>query len=202
MPKGILIAGAGIGGLTLALMLERRGIACTVFEAAAEARDLGVGITIQPHGVRELAGLGLLEALDRVAIRTRELRYLNHLGQTLWSEPRGLHAGHDMPQLSIHRGRLHGLLWRAAQERLPPGALRLDHRLSGCVQDAAGVTARFTRTDGTVAEERGDALVGADGIHSVLRGLLQPASRASRISQRRRSWPPSSAATRRWPASR
>jgi 2-polyprenyl-6-methoxyphenol hydroxylase-like FAD-dependent oxidoreductase len=170
----VLIAGGGVGGLTLALMLHQRGIACTVFEAATEVRELGVGINTLPHGIAELAGLGLLEALDAAAIRTRELRYLNHLGQTLWSEPRGLHAGHPMPQFSIHRGRLHGVLWRAVQERLPPDAVRTGQRLAGFTQDAAGVTARFTAPDGTPAEARGDALIGADGIHSALRALLHP----------------------------
>jgi 2-polyprenyl-6-methoxyphenol hydroxylase-like FAD-dependent oxidoreductase len=165
----ILVAGGGVGGLTLALMLHRRGIPCTVFEAAQEVRELGVGINTLPHGIAELAELGLLPALDAAAIRTRELRYLNHLGQTLWSEPRGLHAGHPMPQFSIHRGRLHGVLWRAAAERLPPGALRTGERLLSVTQDETGVTARFTS-----GPERGTALIGADGIHSALRSLLHP----------------------------
>ena len=171
----ILIAGGGVGGLTLALMLQQRGLACTVLEAVTEVRELGVGINTLPHGIAELAALGLLPALDAAAIRTRELRYLNHLGQTLWSEPRGLHAGHPMPQFSIHRGRLHGILWRAAAERLPPGALRCGLRLAGFEQDGEGVTARFAGPDGTGTTLRGSALIGADGIHSALRALLHPA---------------------------
>src|SRR5919202_1720556 len=117
----VLIAGGGVGGLTLALMLHHRGIGCTVLEAAPEVRELGVGINNLPHCVAEWAELDLLEELDAIAIRTRELRYLNHLGQTLWAEPRGLHAGHALPQFSVHRGRLHGMLWRAAEARLPSG---------------------------------------------------------------------------------
>jgi 5-methylphenazine-1-carboxylate 1-monooxygenase len=66
------------------------------------------------------------------------------------------------------------VLWQAAETRLA-GALRPGHRLAGYVQDAGGVTARFARADGGLVEERGDALIGADGIHSVLRGLLHPA---------------------------
>ncbi|MDO9711895.1 flavin-dependent oxidoreductase [Paracraurococcus lichenis] len=169
----VLIAGGGVGGLTLALMLHRRGIGCTVLEAAPEVRELGVGINNLPHCVAEWAELGLLEELDRIAIRTRELRYLNHLGQTLWAEPRGLHAGHALPQFSIHRGRLHGMLWRAAEQRLPAGALRTAHRLAGFTQDAGGVSARFATPEGE-QEIRGDVLVGADGIHSALRALLHP----------------------------
>jgi enoyl-CoA hydratase/carnithine racemase/2-polyprenyl-6-methoxyphenol hydroxylase-like FAD-dependent oxidoreductase len=166
----VLIAGGGVGGLALALMLHQRGIASTVFEAAAEVKPLGVGINTLPHGIAELEALGLLPEMDRIAIRTRELRYLNHLGQTIWSDPRGTFAGHAMPQFSVHRGRLHGMLWDVAQQRLPAGTLQPGKRLTGFAQDARGVTARFA--DGS--EARGEVLVGADGIHSALRALLHP----------------------------
>jgi len=165
----ILIAGGGVGGLALGLMLHQRGIGCTVLEAAAEIRELGVGINILPHAVRELAGIGLLPGLDAVGIRTRELRYANRFGQTIWAEPRGTHAGHEVPQFSIHRGRLHGVLWRAAAERLGP-ALRRNARVNGFSQDASGITAHLA--DGTTLA--GDALVAADGIHSTIRATLHP----------------------------
>jgi 5-methylphenazine-1-carboxylate 1-monooxygenase len=165
----VLIAGGGVGGLTLALSLHERGIPCTVFEAAAELRELGVGINTLPHAIRELAALGLLPALDAVAIRTRELRYLNRFGQEIWVEKRGMYAGHDVPQFSIHRGRLHGVLWRAATERLGD-SIRAGKRLVGISQTVRNVTARFA--DGCTA--RGDVLIGADGIHSTLRAILHP----------------------------
>ena len=91
----ILIAGGGIGGLTLCLMLHQRGIGCTILEAAPEVRELDVGINLLPTAVRELAALDLLQALDKIGIRTRELRYANSLGQIIWAEPRGTYAGHD-----------------------------------------------------------------------------------------------------------
>jgi len=166
----VLIAGGGVGGLTLALALHQRGIACTVFEAAEQIRPLGVGINTLPHAIRELAGLGLLPALDAVAVRTRELRYLNRFGQEIWVEPRGTWAGHDVPQFSIHRGHLHEVLWAAALERLGADALVTGARFAGFDQDGQVVTARFA--DGRSA--RGDVLVGADGIHSVLRATLHP----------------------------
>ncbi len=175
LSRRVLIAGGGIGGLTLALSLHQLGVPCAVFEAATEVGELGVGINILPHSARVLMSLGLLGDLDDIAIRTRELRYVNHLGQQIWTSACGLWAGHDMPQLSIHRGRLHRVLWGTAQARLPTGSLRNGHRLQDFSQDNDGVTARFTLADGTEAEERGDVLVGADGIHSALRALLHPA---------------------------
>ena len=166
----VLIAGGGVGGLALALMLHQRGIACTVLEAAPEVKPLGVGINTLPHAIRELAALDLLPALDAVAIRTRELRYLNRFGQEIWKEPRGTWAGHDVPQFSIHRGHLHQVLWQAAQARLPMGALLNSARLQSFAQDAAGVTAQLV--DGRSL--RGDVLIGADGIHSAIRAALHP----------------------------
>ena len=171
---GIVIAGGGVGGLTLALMLHLRGIACSVHEAAVEVRPLGVGINALPHAIRELDGLGLLPSLDAIAIRTRQLTYANHLGQTIWTEPRGLGAGHEVPQFSVHRGRLHAMLWEAAVERLGRAAVLSGQRLVGYEQDADGVTAVFQGADGSTAAVAGEALVGADGIHSTLRASLHP----------------------------
>jgi 2-polyprenyl-6-methoxyphenol hydroxylase-like FAD-dependent oxidoreductase len=165
----VLIAGGGVGGLTLGLMLHQRGIVCTILEATPEMREIGVGINVLPNAVRELAALGLLPALDAAGIRTRELRYANTFGQTIWAELRGLHAGQDVPQFSIHRGQLRGLLWRAAAERLG-AALRTASHVTGFTQDASGVTAQLK--DG--ATLRGDILVGADGIHSALRAQMHP----------------------------
>ena len=68
-----IIVGGGIGGLTTALMLRARGIGCELFEQSDTIRELGVGINTLPHAIRELAGLGLLQQLDDVAIRTDEL---------------------------------------------------------------------------------------------------------------------------------
>lgn len=170
----VLIAGGGIGGLTFALMLHQRGIDCRVCEAAPAVKPVGVGINILPHSVREFAALGLLPQLDRIAIRTRRLTYANHLGQEIWSEPRGLYAGHNVPQFSIHRGRLQDLLWDAATERLGAEAVRSDKRLVGYTQLANGVVAQFASSDGEIEEVEGHALIGADGIHSWLCAALHP----------------------------
>ena len=171
----VLIAGAGIGGLTLALSLHERGIPCIVCEQAEQVRPLGVGINTLPHAIKELDDLGLLPALDVIGIRTHELIYVNRFGQEVWREKRGLHAGHAMPQLSIHRGHFQSVLWQAALERLPAGSLRPGHRLASFTQDEGSVTAQFADRAGTIVETlRGDALIGADGIHSAVRAILHP----------------------------
>ena len=109
-----LVIGGGIGGFAAALSLAERGIEVEVFEQAPAVRELGVGINLLPHAVKELDELGLLDRLDAAGVRTRELIYCNRFGQRIWAEPRGLEAGYAWPQFSIHRGRLQGLLYEAA----------------------------------------------------------------------------------------
>ncbi|QRE75630.1 flavin-dependent oxidoreductase [Methylobacterium aquaticum] len=172
----VLIVGAGIGGLATALMLHRRGIRATIVEQASEVREVGVGINTLPHAIRELAELDLLPALDRVAIRTKELAYYNRQGQEVWREPRGIEAGHPVPQFSIHRGRLQAVLYDAVRERLGPDAVRTGLALSGFLQDEGGVTAHFTDSlKGDAGRTiRADVLVACDGIHSVVRKKFFP----------------------------
>ena len=69
----VLIAGGGIGGLTLALSLHQIGVPCRIFESVAELKPLGVGINVLPHACRELIELGLLDELEAKGLRTREL---------------------------------------------------------------------------------------------------------------------------------
>lgn len=171
----VIIAGAGVGGLTTALMLHARGIDCEIFEQADAIRELGVGINTLPHAIKELAELGLLERLDAVAIRTYELFYTNRFGQEIWREPRGLDAGYDVPQFSIHRGRLQGVIYQAVRARLGESRIHLNCRLGSFTEDDASVTAYFFDRGGAHrATARGDALIGADGIHSLVREKFYP----------------------------
>ncbi|WP_338831699.1 flavin-dependent oxidoreductase [Bradyrhizobium sp. 27S5] len=170
-----IIVGGGIGGLTTALMLRSRGIACELYEQSETIRELGVGINTLPHAIRELAGLGLLDKLDDVAIRTFELFYLTRHGQQVWHEKRGLDAGHDVPQFSVHRGRLQGVIHQAVIDRLGADAIRTGCRLGSFTQDEGGVSAYFfDRAGSHVHTARGDILIGADGIHSKVREMLFP----------------------------
>ena len=193
----VLVIGGGIGGFATALSLHAVGIECEVFEQSRGIRELGVGINTLPHAIKELAELGLLEALDRVAIRTSELIYTNRFGQELWREPRGLDAGYDYPQFSIHRGKLQGVLYEATRARIGADHIRTAHQLHDVAQDEHGVTATFIRRDG--AEEtvtaRGDVLIAADGIHSTVRRTLLSGRRPAHLERhhdvaRRRGVPP------------
>ena len=171
----IVIAGAGIGGLVAAMCLHRAGFDVKVYEAVGELKPLGVGINIQAGAVRILCGLGLEPALAATAIETRELRYANRHGQTIWADPRGRHAGLPWPQFSIHRGELQMILFNAARELLGADRLRFGRRITRFAQHHGKVSAQFVDRDGMPVENaEADILIGADGIHSAVRGQFYP----------------------------
>jgi 2-polyprenyl-6-methoxyphenol hydroxylase-like FAD-dependent oxidoreductase len=167
----VLVAGGGIGGLSLALALHAAGLEdVEVFEAAPSVVELGVGINVLPHAVRELTEMGLADELDAAGVATSEFVMFNKYGQRIWGEPRGLAAGYRWPQYSIHRGRLLGVLHRAFVKRLGSGRLHTGCRVIGCSQDAGSVSVHFPH--GT--RVGGDVLVGADGVHSAIRAQFYP----------------------------
>jgi 5-methylphenazine-1-carboxylate 1-monooxygenase len=170
----ILIIGGGIGGLVTALSLHRAGIDVDIYEQAQELRELGVGINVLPHAIKGIAALGLLPALDTAGIRTRELIYANRHGQAVWRELRGIDAGYEVPQLSIHRGKLLGVLLQAVLVRLGASRLHTDHRLLEFVEGDGRITATFENRSGEKSEAAADGLVGADGIHSRVRSIFYP----------------------------
>jgi 2-polyprenyl-6-methoxyphenol hydroxylase-like FAD-dependent oxidoreductase len=140
-----------------------------------ELRPLGVGINIQAGAVRVLSSLGLEHALAASGIETRELRYANRHGQTIWADPRGRHAGLPWPQFSIHRGELQMILLRTAQAMLGEERIKFGRRIAGFEQTSGKVTARFVDRDGSDVERTvADILIGADGIHSAVRAQFHP----------------------------
>jgi 2-polyprenyl-6-methoxyphenol hydroxylase-like FAD-dependent oxidoreductase len=139
----VLIAGGGIGGLTLALSLHQIGIPCRIFESVSALKPLGVGINVLPHAVRELIELGLLDQLDASGVRTKELAFFSKHGKPIWSEPRGLEAGYTWPQFSIHRGTLQQILLDAVTERLGAQNVLTSHHLRDWTETSDGIRADF-----------------------------------------------------------
>lgn len=172
----VLVAGAGIGGLTLALSLHQAGIPVRVFEAVRELKPLGVGINLQPHAVRELTELGLLDRLDRIGLRTEEVAYFSTGGKPIWREPRGLDAGYNWPQFSIHRGHLQMMLLAVARERLGDDAIRSGVAVEAWRETAEGVEINLMdrETGASLGSTKGSVFIAADGIHSKARATLYP----------------------------
>ncbi|MEU8827672.1 flavin-dependent oxidoreductase [Streptomyces sp. NPDC048636] len=181
----VLVAGAGIGGLTAALSLHAAGIDAAVVESAREIRPLGVGINLLPHAVRELTELGLGGELAAIGVATAENVYADRYGRRIFAEPRGVAQGYRWPQYSVHRGELQLLLLAAVRERLGSGAVRTGARVADFAQDVPETPVRgagpgpvrvrvLDRATGTVEEITAEALIGADGLHSAVRARLCP----------------------------
>lgn len=171
----IAIVGGGIGGLALALGLHQQGIACDVYEQAPALKELGVGITLLPHAMRELAALGLQPQLEPQGIENLESVFFNRWGQFVYREARGRHAGYAFPELGMHRGKLHTTMARAAMERLGAQAMHLDHRCVGLAQDAQQVTLSFVDAKGqALAPVQADIVIACDGVNSAVRRQFYP----------------------------
>lgn len=180
MALDILIAGGGIGGLTAALALQRDGHRVTVCEATAELKPLGVGINLLPHAVAVLDGLGLMPALQAMAVPTSALIFANRHGQTIYEDRRGLAGGYSHPQFSVHRGELQLMLWREATARLGADRVVSGWRTTGARNDGDGVVVLGTDASGASVERRADLLIAADGIHSAIRRQFHPDEGAPR----------------------
>ncbi|TWT12821.1 FAD-dependent monooxygenase [Reyranella sp. CPCC 100927] len=175
--KRILIAGGGIGGLTLALALLRRGFEVEVYEQAQALREVGAGLHVSSNGMLVLAALGVADRAMALAAtpRRREIRLWN-TGQSWTTFDPGAEANatYGHPHVTMYRPDLLEILAQAVQDAAPT-AIRLGRTVVGCTQDASGAVLHFT--DGNQA--RGDVLVGADGIHSVIRRALHGADDAT-----------------------
>ncbi|MCF6304578.1 MAG: flavin-dependent oxidoreductase [Rhodobacteraceae bacterium] len=166
----VIISGAGIGGLTVALTCHQLGIPVKVFEAVPKITPLGVGINLQPHAVRELFELGLADQLDAIGLRTREVAYFSKHGLPIWAEDRGKWAGYNWPQYSVHRGALQMLLLDAVMARLGADCVTTASKVTGFEQTASGVLVTINGEQ----QVQGDVLIAADGIHSTIRAGFYP----------------------------
>ena len=166
----ILIVGAGIGGLTAALALLQRGHDVEVYEQAEQLGELGAGVQISANGSRVLFALGLEAALRAVWCEPagKEIRLWN-TGETwkLFDLGAESAARYGAPYFMIHRGDLHQVLIDAVRA-LKPDAIRLGVRCTGFEDDGRSVTLHLANGEPI----NGDALIAADGVHSVIRKQL------------------------------
>ena len=166
----IIVAGAGLGGLTLALCLARAGFAVTVLEQAKVLGEVGAGVQISANGSRVLYHLGLAAVLNAVGF-TPERGEMRHwrTGETLSSRPLGKASEETFgfPYFHLHRADFHAVL-ADALEAVMPGAIRLNTKVEGFEQTNGGVTVRARGGE----KISGAVLVGCDGIHSTVRKQL------------------------------
>ncbi|QEU94347.1 flavin-dependent oxidoreductase [Streptomyces kanamyceticus] len=175
----VLVAGAGIGGLTTALSLHAAGIGVRVVDAVEELRPVGVGINLLPYAVRELTELGLGAELAATAVPPDQMVHFDRHGNRIWSEPRGLALGYHWPQYSVHRGALQLLLLDAVRDRLGERAVHTGTAFVRMAEREGSALRVVLRDKGRAREYsvRVGALVGADGLHSAVRAQLHPGER-------------------------
>lgn len=170
----VAILGGGIAGLALALGLHERGVDCEVFESVAEVKEMGVGITLLPHATKELAALGLLPQLEAVAIENLESVFFNRYGQFVYKELRGRHDGYANPELGIHRGKLHRIMFDHVVQRLGAQRVHTGHRCVRVDQTDTQAHIRFELSNGDTRHVSADVAVACDGVNSTVRRQFFP----------------------------
>ena len=178
----VIVIGAGIGGLTLALALHQKGIECDVYESVAEIKPIGVGVNILPHASRILCeDLGLEAELTRVSVTTQEASFYNQFGQEIYTEPAGRFAGYNWPQFSIHRGDLQMTLLNAFLERVGRTHLHLNMPVIRVEEDHGVAVFKSGQTQEEI-KVQADCVIACDGLHSVVRKQFHPNEGAPKYS--------------------
>ena len=177
----VIIVGAGIGGLTAALSLQRHGCKVSVYEQASALQEVGAGLVLTPNAMRALDFLGLVRAITATSNLTSELEIRHYrTGEVLQRRPSGdfYQAKYGAGYFQVHRADLHDALSAAvlANDRT---CIHLDQAFIGLVQDGSGVVARFS--NGALAE--GDALIGCDGGRSTVRDQVHGSTPAAYTGQ-------------------
>ncbi len=166
-----IIIGGGIGGVTAAIALKRAGLDVTVYERAEELQEVGSGLPLWTNALRTLHILGLTDELEKLGVQVRSVRVSTWKGDTLTDTSNDKHLKKlGTITIVVHRAELLSLLLKTLGEE----NVRLGMTCVGFTQDATGVTVKFANGQ----RVRGDVLIGADGIHSVIRtqlfGLKKP----------------------------
>jgi 5-methylphenazine-1-carboxylate 1-monooxygenase len=175
LSKETAIVGGGVCGLALAMNLHERGVPCTVYERAPEVKELGVGITLLPHAMREFTALGVGDTLLKAGIENLESCFFNRFGQLIYKEPRGKYAGYQYPEVGIHRGKLHRILFEAARAKLGPDRILTGRECTGFEQDETGIRLFFKDSHGAALPPvQASAAIACDGINSAIRKQLVP----------------------------
>jgi 2-polyprenyl-6-methoxyphenol hydroxylase-like FAD-dependent oxidoreductase len=160
-----VIVGAGVGGLCAAIALRRAGLEVVVLEQATELREVGAGVLLWPNAMRVLRRLEVGAAIEDAGAAAARAALRSSRGTPLGAGPADrAAAGADAPTVVVHRGLLRTILLAALDRHV----VRLGARCVGVAQDARGVTVSLA--DGSA--ERGDLVVGADGLHSQVRTVL------------------------------
>lgn len=172
----IVIVGAGIGGLTAGLALQRRGFKVEIYERAAEIREIGAGLIVTANARKALRDLGVDEALEAVSSCVPTMRTCNYAtGEVIREDSNAaMLEKYGMATLQVHRVDLHRLLMEAVQAN-DPDALHAAHEFVDLEQDKDSVVVRFANG----ASIRGDVMIGADGNVSAVRSKLFPGEAAS-----------------------
>ena len=175
----VLIAGGGIGGLTLALSCQQLNIPFIIFEKTKTLEPLGVGINLQPNAVREISDLNLKQDLYKIGVETQEFGLFSKKGLKIWTEPRGLAAGYNEPQFSVHRGELQKLLYNKLIERADRFSIKTGYSVNSFENLSSGVKLNcFNKRSEKEETFSGSILVGCDGINSQVRKQMYPNEQA------------------------
>ncbi len=171
--RQIIVAGGGIGGLTAALALSRHGWKVEQFEKVDGFHELGAGIQLSPNSVHVLRKLGIFEKVEEVSNRVEFVRIHSLVNGNLTSEIQfgeSIEEKYGEAYLVAHRADLHSTLLDAClkDENIQ---IRMGSTIANAVTDENGITVDFNTTNG-LASQRGEALIGSDGIHSVVRRRL------------------------------
>jgi salicylate hydroxylase len=166
----VLIAGAGLGGLTVAACLLKRGFQVRIFEQAPKLGEIGAGIQQSANAVKVLYDLGLRDALDKVGVKPNEYEFRRFdTGELLHRIPfaQAHERNHGAPYYHLHRADFHQILYDKVRS-LDPNCITLNARVTGFSENSGG--AMLNLADGTTVS--GDIIVGADGIKSAIRAQI------------------------------